>query len=129
MADITRIPSFGFARGAIVRRKDSDRNMIVVRGLDTTTACVVVEGDAAGTLRLREYATDELVQMRVDEGPLDAIVQERDDLVRTFDLRWAADMRAIKRWRAAAPGRELTAPDHADLVVYLLELLDAKAAE
>lgn len=38
-----------------------------------------------------------------------------------FDLRWKADMRAIKRWRAAHPGNELVMPDHADLCVFLLE--------
>lgn len=43
---------------------------------------------------------------------------------RSFDLRWRADMRAIKRWQAAGPGRELTWPDHADLCVWLLGELD-----
>ena len=41
-----------------------------------------------------------------------------------FDLRWAADMRAIKRWQAAHPGKDLVWPDHADLVVWLLEQLE-----
>src|SRR5690348_5000879 len=43
------------------------------------------------------------------------------DLQRTFDLRWDADMRAIKRWQAAHPGSDLVWPDHADMVVWLLE--------
>lgn len=38
----------------------------------------------------------------------------------SFNLRWKADMRAIERWQAEAPGRELTWPDHADLCVWLL---------
>jgi hypothetical protein len=42
----------------------------------------------------------------------------------TFDLRWKADMRAIKRWQDAHPGNELVWPDHADLVVWLMEQLD-----
>lgn len=42
----------------------------------------------------------------------------------TFDLRWAADMRAIRRWQEAHPGNELVWPDHADMVVRLLEELD-----
>ncbi len=46
------------------------------------------------------------------------------DLEALFDMRWAADMRAIKRWQAAGPGREHTWPDHVDLVVWLLEQLD-----
>jgi hypothetical protein len=38
----------------------------------------------------------------------------------SFELRWKADMRAIKMWHEAG-GDELTWPDHADLVVWLLE--------
>jgi len=48
------------------------------------------------------------------------------ELDRLFDLRWKADMRAIKRWRDAAPAgedRSLTMPDRADLGVFLLERL------
>lgn len=48
----------------------------------------------------------------------------KEELQATFDLRWAADMRAIKRWQEAHPGNELTWPDHADLVVWLLEELE-----
>jgi hypothetical protein len=43
-----------------------------------------------------------------------------------FDLRWQADMRAIKLWQAAHPGNDLVWPDHADLVVWLLEQRDAR---
>lgn len=50
---------------------------------------------------------------------------ERDELQRVFDLRWKADMRAIKRWQAAT-GRTLTWPDHADLCVWLLGELEKK---
>lgn len=42
----------------------------------------------------------------------------------SFSLRWDADMRAIKRWQAANPGNDLTWPDHADLVVWLLGELE-----
>ena len=48
-----------------------------------------------------------------------------EDMQRTFDLRWKADMRAIKRWQEAHPGNDLTWPDHADLVVWLMEQLAA----
>lgn len=43
-----------------------------------------------------------------------------------FSLRWKADMRAIKMWQEAGPNREMIWPDHADLVVWLLEQLDKK---
>jgi hypothetical protein len=45
----------------------------------------------------------------------------------SFDLRWKADMRAIKRWQNAHPGKQLVWPDHADLVVWLLEQLEPHA--
>jgi len=43
------------------------------------------------------------------------------ELQATFNLRWKADMRAIKRWQEAHPGSELIWPDHADLVIWLAE--------
>ena len=52
-------------------------------------------------------------------------MRDAEDYERTFDLRWKADMRAIDRWRRANPGKELTLPDHADLVVWLLDKMDA----
>lgn len=39
----------------------------------------------------------------------------------SFEIRWRADMRAIERWQAAHPGNDLVWPDHADLVVWLME--------
>jgi hypothetical protein len=63
---------------------------------------------------------------------IEKIVESERDLRATFDLRWKADMRAIKRWQAAHPDRpnvELTWPDHADMVVWLLEELDRDMKE
>ena len=45
---------------------------------------------------------------------------ELEEMQATFDLRWKADQRAIKRWQEAHPGNDLTWPDHADMVVWLL---------
>lgn len=47
----------------------------------------------------------------------------------TFDLRWKADMRAVKMWREAHPGNELVIPDHADMVTWMLEQQSAIDAE
>lgn len=47
-----------------------------------------------------------------------------DESDQSSDLRWKADMRAIKRWQQANPGNDLVWPDHADLVVWLLDQLD-----
>lgn len=62
--------------------------------------------------------TEEIEELRESVVEIEAI----------FDMRWAADMRAIKRWQAAT-GRDLTWPDHADLVVWLLEQLDVAEAK
>jgi len=43
------------------------------------------------------------------------------ELKATFNIRWQADMRAIKQWQRAHPGNDLVWPDHADLVVWLTE--------
>lgn len=66
----------------------------------------------------------------------EALIAEVDRLTgelmgyrRSFQLRWAADKRAIQRWRKEAPERELVWPDHADLVVWLLGQLRELAAE
>lgn len=61
----------------------------------------------------------------MDRTQMIAELRERDA---SFQIRWEADMRAIKRWQEAHPGRDLTWPDHADLVVWLMEQLDANTA-
>lgn len=69
-AAVQTIPSLGFTRGVVVRRKDSTDswpNMLVVRGLGETTAVIRCEGDTGGTLRLREYPTRELQQVLGNE--------------------------------------------------------------
>lgn len=71
MADVTAIPSFGFARGAVVRRHDGGPNMLVVRGFLDVTVVVVVEGDRDGQLRLREVATSDLVELLPTATPRD----------------------------------------------------------
>lgn len=80
--------------------------------------------------RLRyERMTPELLRDAINEldrqnAQITKFKAEAEDENRSFDLRWNADMRAIKRWQAAT-GRELVWPDHADLCVWLLEQLDA----
>ena len=61
----------------------------------------------------------------MDRTRLIAELRERDA---SFQIRWEADMRAIKRWQEAHPGRDLVWPDHADLVVWLLDQLEEKAS-
>ena len=52
------------------------------------------------------------------------LIQQAKELEEIFELRHKADMRAITMWREKHPERELTLPDHADMVVWLLERLD-----
>lgn len=56
--------------------------------------------------------------------PLNA-KEERDELDYSFHLRWRCDLRAIERWQQAHPDRDHVWPDHTDLLVWLLEQLDA----
>lgn len=62
-AEADRIPSFGFARGTVVREASDGPNMLVVRGLGETTAVIVIEGDDGGQVRLRERPTAVLRQV------------------------------------------------------------------
>lgn len=54
-----------------------------------------------------------------------SLVDQVNELEVIFELRRKADMRAIRVWQAARPGREMVWPDHADLCMWLLEQLDA----
>lgn len=49
--------------------------------------------------------------------------RELVEMKQTFDLRWKADMHAIKQWRVAHPGNDLVMPDHADMCVWLMSEL------
>lgn len=55
--------------------------------------------------------------------------QNSEAFQRTFDLRWKADMRAIKRWQAAHPGNDMVWPDRADMVVWLLDEMEKCVGE
>jgi hypothetical protein len=56
------------------------------------------------------------------KGTIKLLKAENDELQTSFDLRWKADMRAIKKWQEKT-GRELVWPDHADLCVWLMDEL------
>ena len=83
--------------------------------------------------------TDDLVK-RLRKGgsyEVDMVVMEEaayciEELEQLFDLRWAADMRAIKAWQIAHPDQPRTWPDHADLGTWCLcriEKLEAALRE
>lgn len=66
---VSAIPTFGFARGAVVRTAPDGPNMLVVRGLGDRTAVIVIEGDAGGQVRLRDVATADLFQVLEAQTP------------------------------------------------------------
>jgi len=83
--------------------------------------------------------TDDLVT-RLRKGgsyEVDMVVMEEaayriEELEHLFDLRWAADMRAIRLWQSAHPNQPRTWPDHADLGTWCLsriEMLEAALRE
>lgn len=109
---VTAIPTFGFARGAIVRKTDGGPNMLVVRDLAETVCVVRCEGDEAGTLRLREEPKHDLVQVLNHDGrsqlaaettSLRAQLDEARARVKTFEMAIAQlpEMPAIMDERAA----------------------------
>lgn len=51
------------------------------------------------------------------------LLTDRAESEASFDLRWKADMRAIRMWQEAT-GRTEVWPDHADLCVWLLGRID-----
>lgn len=91
--------------------------------------------DPIAPARLRELA--DAVKRNMDEhdgclaltdvegdlvaAALRAAAEEIEQRDRSFDVRWRADMRAIKRWQQANPGNDLVWPDHADLCVWLMD--------
>ena len=75
--------------------------------------------------------SDDLVK-RLRKGgsyEVDVVVMEEaacciEELEQLFDLRWAADMRAIKAWQIAHPDQPKTWPDHADLGTWCLSRIE-----
>lgn len=67
--DVVEIPTFAFARGSVVRRKDGGPYMLVVRSWPNRTVTVAVEGDQDGQLRMRDCPTADLKQVLTAETP------------------------------------------------------------
>jgi hypothetical protein len=76
--------------------------------------------------RLKIIAEDLRVTNESADYHMKACARLREEVMElesTFNLRHKADMRAIQMWREAHPGKELTMPDHADMVIWLLQKL------
>ena len=109
------------------------------RGLSQTELAKAV-GVRQATISDRETGAHEFGQEAVmalrsiptlfDRSHIDDLIEEAGklrrqnaSLERTIEMRWDADQRAITRWREAHPCNDLVMPDHADMVVWLLEML------
>lgn len=79
--------------------------------------------DQLGTVDWTSKAKAGAMQVLADRNVV--LAAQNAELEAGFDMRWNADMRAIKRWQQAT-GKILEWPDHADLCVWLLEQLDKK---
>lgn len=64
--------------------------------------------------KLRHQLAEALAAKEAAEKEVAEVKRDRDYLQSSADLRWDADMRAIKRWQQAHPGNDLVWPDHAD---------------
>lgn len=77
----------------------------------------------------QEWSARVIAGHEQDMTEITALRAEVEQHQRSFDLRWDTSMRAIARWQEANPGNDLNWPDHADLVVWLLERDAALRAE
>ena len=78
--------------------------------------------DMADAIRFQDVCITAIPELL---DALEAARKDASELRQSFDVRWEADMRAIKRWHDAG-GDELTWPDHVELQIWLLEQLDAR---
>ena len=58
---MTNVVPLTFRRGSIVCHGADPNHMLVVRSYPDKTACILVESERAGNLRLRDFPTRELV--------------------------------------------------------------------
>ena len=93
-------------------------------GADWTPTEVYKLRETIAEMETRHAATMMHTQTVVDDA--NELRRTNEGLQLTFDLRWKADQRAIKRWQAAHPGNDLTWPDHADMVVWLMEQISSE---
>lgn len=77
------------------------------------------------TSQVEEIPVLDRLRERAAQSPTDSLLAEAvvalHEHEHSFDLRWKADMRAIRRWQQAHPGNDHVWPDHADLCVWLMD--------
>ena len=130
MTDTRKIP---ISTAKAIAEQEGLRQVLLI-GWDGQSTHIVTYGKTKADCRLaaqaqdfwkgkiREFSfTEDIASLTDQLASAQARVKELES---SFDLRWKADMRAIKMW-CEETGELLTCPDHADLVVWLLGRLDA----
>lgn len=100
-----------------------------VCGLCVVHAIMARDGDpdiAAGGMAVG--GSDVCITCAAHCAETERLLGEVVELQASADLRWKADMRAIKRWQEAT-GRDDVWPDHADLCVFLMDELTLAKGE
>ena len=93
---------------------------------DGPVVIAISESDPGDMGELRTFTSDGVTYLTVPPTKAWCWAEDLAEMKATFDLRWKADMRAIKMWQAAhperwaGPGTGLIWPDHADMVVWAL---------
>lgn len=89
--------------------------------LERATAHAEEHGDSLALVRPQD-----LRRLMIEFDELEEQAEEACELQDVFDLRCTTDKRAIELWQAAHPGNENVWPDRTDLVLWLLEQIEAK---
>jgi hypothetical protein len=95
-----------------------DERLVAIDGVERVYTPIHVAGKARARAVLATPSTEILARIKAE-----AVAKERAGYDASFNLRWKADMRAIKAWQKATGRGELVWPDHADLCVWLLNRL------
>jgi ribonucleoside-diphosphate reductase alpha chain len=112
-------------KAVAIYRDGSKLSQPLMKAEAPSSPTLLPQGEKGGGASPRKdsvFATDSSLREEGEGLDVLALKERLDDLEQMFQLRWAADQRAIARWHDAG-GDDLTWPDHADLVVWLLERL------
>lgn len=95
-----------------------------VASLAEISQALGIPDDVAATANGNEEILEAIANLvSMARAAAEDIERQRRELAEheaSFDLRWNASQRAIKRWQEAHPGNDLVWPDHADMCVWML---------
>lgn len=109
--------------------EDTSRDEV---GVDTSRdkVRVAIAAMSAEGMHYCAHVTEALLAERdALRAELESVKVNAAELQELFQQRWRADMRATKQWQAAHEGKELTWPNHVDLVLWLSEQVSTARRE